>query len=261
MIALLKSFGNSQFEQLEMKMQDDKKVFDERLAAMEKLFKAETKALCEAKDATIKSLEASLQSAEQNFESKNVALEEKLDASEAYGRKDSVIISGAVPPLTHGEATNQVVVDLLKTKFPTVSIGVKDINIFHRLKAKRSPTGTVKPPNIYVKLCRRSQKQELIQASKSQPRDASNKIFRNESLTAQRAEILKTLVKIKKSSAIVKGVTSMDGNIYVYTPTGQGNASTEARAKDLRHMVNTKRELQKFCNDYLRKPLEDFVNA
>ena len=53
----------------------------------------------------------------------------------------------------------------------------------------------------------------------------------------------------------------MDGKIYVYNPPNQQQASADARSKDLRHMVNTKRELQKFCEDYLRKPLEELLDA
>ena len=84
----------------------------------------------------------------------------------------------------------------------------------------------------------------------------------NESLTKQRSAVLQTLVKIKKNSDKVKGVTSMDGNVYVYTATDQPQASRDgSRPKDKRHMVNSRRELHKFCSEYIRKPLEDFIDA
>ena len=222
--------------------------------------KAETKASCDAKDATIKQLQTTLESTSQGFQTKVLALEEKLDAAEAYGRKDSIIISGAIPPATNGEATTQIVVDMIKKKFPNVSLQSSDINICHRLQQKRSTNGQTKHPNIYVKLCRRSQKQELIRASKTQPRESSNKIFINESLTKQRSAILQSLVKMKKHSNIVKGVTSMDGNVYVYTSADPPQTPIDgSRPKDRRHMVNTRGELQKFCSEYIRKPLDEFI--
>ena len=234
----------------EMKTEYDKSVA---------LIKSECQALCEAKDATIDELKNTCQ----QFQTKVTMLEGKLDAAEAYSRKDAIIISGAVPPTSQGESTSQVVVNLIKSKLPNVSLQSSDINICHRLQPKRPTNGqTAKAPNIYVKLCRRSQKQELIRASKSQSRESSGKIFINESLTKQRSAVLQTLVKMKKNNDKVKGVTSMDGNVYVYTASDQPQASIDGqRPKDKRHMVNTRQELQKFCSQYVRKPLEDFIEA
>ena len=221
--------------------------------------KKECQTLCQAKDATINELQNSCQ----QYQAEVTSLEEKFDASEAYSRKDAIILSGAIPPVKQGESTNQVVVDIIKSKFPAISLQSNDINICHRLQQKPSINGqTTKPANIYVKLCRRSQKQELIRASKGQAREAANKVFVNESLTKQRSAVLQTLVKMKKNCDNVKGVTSMDGNVYVYTATNQREASRDGlRPKDKRHLVNTRRDLQKFCSEYIRKPLEDFIDA
>ena len=220
--------------------------------------KSECLAACQVKDAKITHLETFCQ----NLQDKVLSLEDKMDAAEAHGRKDSVIISGAVPPLTQGETTKQVAVDLIKSKFPAVDIRPNDVSISHRLQPKRSNAHVMKPPNIYVKLCRRDLKQELIRASKNQPKESTDKIFLNESLTKQRSAVLQTLLKIKKNHNVLKGVTSMDGDVYAYTPAEPAPASRDAnRPRDKKHMVNTRRDLQKFCATYIRKPLEDFIDA
>ena len=185
--------------------------------------------------------------------------EEKLDSAEAYGRKDSIIVSGAVPPVLEGENTKQVAINLLKSKFSGIEISPSDVSISHRLQPRFSNGQSAKPPNIYMKLCRRDQKQLLIQASKNQPKDGTNKIFINSSLTKQRSAVLQTLLKIKKDHAVIRGVTSMEGSVYVYTPSPPSASRDARRPKDIRHLVNTRRALQKFCTDFIRKPLEDFV--
>ena len=136
------------------------------------------------------------------------------------------------------------------------------MSISHRLQAKRSNAQAMKPPNIYVKLCRRDLKQELIRASKNQPKESTDRIFLNESLTKQRSAVLQTLLKIKKNHSVVKGVTSMDGDVFAYTPADSASASRDAnRPKDKKHKINTRCDLQKFCTTYVSKPLEDFLEV
>ena len=74
--------------------------------------------------------------------------------------------------------------------------------------------------------------------------------------------IFQTLLKLKRSVNIVKGVTSSEGQVIVFTAPQEGeNAPHGAnRRRDQRHVINTKRELQTFCDTFLRRPLEDFVD-
>ena len=134
-------------------------------------------------------------------------LEKKIDATEAYERRDSIIISGAIPPATEGREENsvKVVVDTINKKLGAISIGPNDISVAHRLQAKPTvPGSTPRPPNIYVKLVRRDLKKQLITASKQQNRN-SERIFINDSLTPQRNAVFRTLQKIKREHDVVKG--------------------------------------------------------
>ena len=122
-------------------------------------------------------------------------------------------------------------------------------------------------PNIYVKLCRRDLKKDIIVASKQQPRatesERKQKIFINESLTQSRKIILQTLLKIRRSTTgIIKGVTTQEGQVVAFTSRPpQAASATITTQRDLRHVINTKEALQKFCDQYVKKPLEDFVDS
>ena len=234
---------------------------EEKFNASTNAMKEEWMTVCKAKDEKI----VHLQNSCTILEKKCFDLEDKIDATEAYERKDTIVISGAVPPSTEGEDITRVTIDLLKAKLPGIEMHPTDISICHRLQKKRSADGTIKPPNIYVKLVRREQKKALILASKSQPKTATNKIFVNESLTQQRSSVLHTLLKLKKDHDVIKGATSMEGNVYAYTepppPAHASSGGTRSKPKDIRHLINNRRSLQKFCDDYLRRPLEELLEA
>ena len=207
---------------------------------------------------------ASLKSTCKELEDRCQHLEDKLDASEAYSRKDSIIISGDVPAATVDENLKKITVELLNSKLPNSKVELQDISICHRLQTKVPPPGkTANPPNIYVKLVRRDVKQALVLSSKKQPRETIKKIYVNESLTAARSKVLHTLVDLKKKHPSIKGVTSMDGDIYAYT--ARPNASAEKSSNDrrglpdLRHRINNQRELQKFCDVHLCRTLESLL--
>ena len=223
---------------------------------------------CEASLTKIADLEKKLEEASNTkiaLNDKIASLEDKIDATDAYERRDCVILSGAVPPVSPNENTRQVTVDIINTKYRNLNIAPSDISICHRLQPKRtSPNGTQKPPNIYVKFVRRDTKREIIKASKGQARDAQNKLFANESLTPKRSAILQTLLKIKRSNDTIKGVTTEEGQVFAFTaPTDGTNRTSDAqgRRKDRRHSINSKAELQKFCDAFLRAQLEDFVES
>ena len=224
--------------------------FTRKVDAAVQAIKEECLAVCQAKDDKVTQLETTI-----------ARLEDKLDAAEAYERKDSIIISGAVGQPNTGEITKNVAVDLIKAKLGT-PIEPTDISICHRLQTKPfTSQSLVKPPNIYVKLVRRDHKQELIRASKRQNKEAPNKVFVNESLTRQRSAILQTLLRIKKDHDVIKGVTSMDGDVYAYTAAEDHAVRNRdgQRRRDVRHRLNTRAQLQKFCNDVVKKPLEQFI--
>ena len=192
-----------------------------------------------------------------------ISLDEKLDALNAYSRKDTIIVSGALPQPSPNEESHILVRDLLSTKFPSVTIHENDISVAHRLQPKRQNSdGTTPPPNIVVKLVRRNLKLQLIKASRAQNKDAPNKLFVNESLTPQRNSVLQTLIKLKKEHKVVKGVTSMQGEVFAYMehPAVAGGDTAGGRHRDTRHRINTMAQLKLFCREHLKKSLEEFVD-
>ena len=158
--------------------------------------KSDYMSFLQTKDAKINELENSCNYLRKTVES----LEDKMDAVEAYSRRDTVIISGAVPAVTPNENIKDVVVELVTAKLGSnIQIQSKDISVAHRLQSKNPTTrGTQRHPNIYVKLVRRDLKKELIVASKTQNKAAPNKIFLNESLTPQRPPCSKLLLNSRK---------------------------------------------------------------
>ena len=221
--------------------------------------KSECLSVCKAKDAKIGQLQETCLSLQTNVS----LLQDKLDATEAYERRDTIILSGGIPPLADAVSTKNVAINIIREKFKDVNIEPNDISVAHRLQSKPSASQSPKPPNIYVKLVRRDLKQELIMASKKQPKQNPNKVFVNESLTRQRSAVLQTLLRIKRSTDAIKGVTSVDGQVYAYTPSSQrpGASQGESRRKDIRHCINSREALQKFCCDFVKKPLDDFVDS
>ena len=222
--------------------------------------------ICQAKDAKIKSLENS----NQHLTKQLMLLENKMDATEAYERKDTLIISGAVPGPVANENTNAVVINLVKDKLG-FHLDPKDISISHRLQAKKpNSQGVTYPPNLYVKLVHRDTKQAMINASRAknkQNKNAPNKIFINEGLTPRRRTILQSLLRMKKVNDVIRGVTTQNGVVVAFTAPRQGasppsgSTASSGRPRDVRHLISTREELRKFCAEFLQKPLEDFLTS
>ena len=114
-----------------------------------------------------------------------------------------------------------------------------------------------------MKLVRRNLKIQLIKASRGQNKDARDKIYINESLSPQRSAVLKHLIKLKKVHRVIKGATSLQGEVYAYTehPAVSGGGSAGGRHRDTRHTINTGAQLRTFCLEFLKKPLDDFIDS
>lgn len=236
--------------------------FDSSLSTL----KEEFYSICQAKDAKIKTLEE----ANNQLTKKSAHMENKLDAADAYGRKDTVIISGAVPGVAANEDSNSVVTKLVRDKLG-YALDPKDISICHRLQAKRpNRQGVTYPPNLYVKLVRRDVKQALVNASRlknKQDRNAQDKIYINEGITPRRRAIFQSLLKMKKTHDVIRGVTTQNGDVVAFTAPRQGanaplsSSASGGRPRDERHRVNTLEELRNFCAAHVQKPLEDFLTS
>ena len=95
-------------------------------------------------------------------------------------------------------------------------------------------------------------------ASKSQARPA--RLYASESLTPPRRKIFNTLRFMKRQHPeLVKGVSSYEGRVYAYTPNDRAVAAGPSR--DRRHLVNDHDALVKFCGDFVKKPIETFLDS
>ena len=57
---------------------------------------------------------------------------------------------------------------------------------------------------------------------------------------------------------IVSGCSSVEGRIYVYT---KPSSSSGGSSRDLRHLVNDQETLVDFCREYIKQPLDLFLES
>ena len=180
-------------------------------------------------------------------------LENYIDEEDNYERRDTLIFSGEKVPLYDAsENISSVLIDVVKTNL-NIDLSSNDLNTIHRL-GRRPDSGQPDKRSIIAKFVRRDTKQKLIMASKKLKRPT--KLYINESLTPRRSAIFRTLRKIKKDhSDLVCGCTTVDGKVYAFTP----GASADTR--DRRHLVNTYAALTSFCADFVKKPVQEFMES
>lgn len=209
--------------------------------------KAEKTELVNAKNTTI----CELQSEIVQLHGELSTLKAEIDEADSYERRDCVIFSGNLfPPATPGEDCPKVVVETLKKELK-ININRSEINTVHRLGAKPTGTGSDNRKMI-VKFVRRDLKKEIIVASKR-----VKDFYANESLTPTRRSILFSIRKIKKGHAsIVKGFSTINGNVYAFTPPIGASSG-----RDVRHLINTREKLAAFCREYVKKELDTFLES
>ena len=99
----------------------------------------EMKDLLSDKDKRIVTLEATvaaLLADNSNMKARQDQFEAKLDATEAYERRDTFIISGAIDPVTPGEDAKNVAISLIARKLDGFQLNPTDISVAHRLQVK-----------------------------------------------------------------------------------------------------------------------------
>ena len=185
------------------------------------------------------------------LEKKVVKLEYGLDSQDQYERKDSVILSGpALPDVKERENCHEIVSQLVKNHL-NIEVQPKDISVTHRLGHKNQTQASASKRNIYIKLCRRDLKKEIIIASKKQKKPL---LFCSESLSPVRRTLFFTLRRLKRDHPeIVKGCTTMEGRVFAFTPPVRGGA------KDQRHHITNMEDLRDFCRTYVKIALDDFL--
>ena len=176
-------------------------------------------------------------------------LEEKLDDSDAYERKDCIVFSGDdVPSAGLGENCKEVVLQLVKEKLK-INLQPSDVSTAHRLGRKPVSQGADRR-KLIMKLCRRDMKRDIIHACK----ELKPGFYANESLTPTRNSILFALRQMKRigNNSPVKGTATVDGNVYAWIrPVGA--------TRDQRVLVNTLPKLREFSINIMKKPLTEFL--
>jgi len=185
----------------------------------------------------------------QSLESRIQKLEESADDASAYERRDTLIMSGNVPPVLPGEDCKKIVIDLLKNGCNLI-IGPQDISVAHRVGSKPKRQGP-DLRKIMFKLVRRDLKTDILGACKSSRPD----FFINESLTPIRDKIFFILRKAtKKYPRIIHHCKTFDGNVTVFL---QSVGPMRGISRLQKVTVNTRRKLTEFLTTKLKSSYED----
>ena len=179
-------------------------------------------------------------------------LEERVEDSEAYERKDTLIISGAnIPPVIPGENCVSLVCDLFKSSLK-LNVQPTDISTAHRV-GKKPLNQQVDRRNIILKLCRRDVKADILHAC----RQLKPKFYVNESLTPTRNSIMYVLrCARKKPQSKVIGCSSIGGRVFAWIKSPNG---AQMDNRNRRVPINTRSELETFCIDVLEEPLSNYI--
>ena len=181
------------------------------------------------------------------------SLEEKVDENDAYERRDTLIMSGAViPTCTSSENCMELTKTILNDHLKYV-ISPSDISTVHRLGKK--PVSQ-KPDNrdIIIKFCRHNTKIDLLAAAR---RVKPTNLFLNESLTPQRHNISYALRKARREFPdLISGTSTIDGKVFVWVKPPNPLA---AGSRDTRISVNSYSKLENFCQTTLQVPMSHFI--
>ena len=245
------SYSNSLVKDLSSKLSGNGKLIVTTLLNEMSKMKEELMDLISAKNVEIDSLKTDVVQLREQVKK----LESYIDEEDSYIRKDTLIFSGtSVPEVATGENCITVVTNLLKNKL-NLELNSSEINTAHRL-GKRTESQMPDKRSLIVKLCRRDTKSQIISASRAA---RVSGLYVNESLTPTRRSILYGLRQIRRAHPnLVVGCSSFDGKVFVYTKPAP-NAPPNSR--NLRQMMNTREKLEMFCRDFIKKPLEDFIDS
>ena len=220
--------------------------FQNKFEAMFSDFKTEVLSSLEERDNKITQVQSEVAILKKQISK----LEKRIEDSEAYERRDAIIISGSKIPASTGESENCVqVVRNLTRQHLNLSVPENEISIAHRLGPRNSDK-----KSIIVKFCRRSMKSDVIAAAR---RMKVQNLFINECLTPTQRKIGFVLRQAKKEFPnIVSGSTTFDGKHHVWVKPPNPNARG---ARDLKQIITTFERLENFCLKTLKKPASEFL--
>ena len=176
----------------------------------------------------------------------------KLDESEQYSRRETVVFSGEVPPETTNENTKGKVLKLLEEQ-ADLKLDPSEVSTAHRIgKSFPDGTGTRK---IMVKFCRRDVVEEVFSACKSKKPG----FYANCSLTPTRGKVFYAVRKLKNLHPnVIKSYSAARGEVAVYVDNGGRGPSLRNRGaqRDKKIVINSKKQLEEFAKNTLKISLD-----
>jgi len=185
------------------------------------------------------------------LESQVENLEQMMDDAGASERKDCIVFVGdGVPPSETGENCKNLICNFSRDKL-RLNVDLTDISSAHRLGRKSARQGPDRR-GIVVRLCRSDLKSEIRSAAKN----LRPNFYVNEYLTPVRSSIFRALKAAKKKfPRIISGFTSIDGSVYAWLKTEDGNA------RDTRFLINSHKKLLEFCREKLNCELLSIIEV
>ena len=237
------------------------------------------KTVVRERDSKVNDLEVRLEHEKSENESKRLAMETELqrvkslnkdlssqitkmadahDELEAYGRRESLIFSGdKIKPYEPNENCVTLAKDIINNvlKLPVDPI----ISTAHRMGKPPAPNSTaLDKRSIIVKFVRRDDKFAVMKAARNKSTRVRG-LYANESLTPTRSKILYVLRQAKNmSGGLITGTSTINGRIFAHhKPAPNAPDSSPSHKTEL----NTKEKLIAFCENFIKKPLETFLDA
>ena len=228
---------------LEQKVEENRNKMEFRLAAVEEeLGKVKT------------DLSAAL-SSNSKLRSQLQVSQNAHDELEAYGRRESLVFSGNVVKASRPNEdccliARDIIKDVLKIqKDPIISTA-------HRIGKPPANSSSPDKRGIIVKFVQRDDKFLIMKAAKQRKAPG---LYINESLTATRAKIHNVLRQCRKmKDGLVTGTSTLNGRVFAYTkPAPNAPSGTPS----IRTEINTEEQLRNFCINFIKKPLDSFLDS
>ena len=199
--------------------------------------------LVKLKDEKLSELEERTVSLERKVQS----LESELDSTNAYERRDTLVMSGNIPEFSVGENSKALVRDILRDK-ARLNVDIHDLSVAHRIGQKPKNQAADKR-NLIFKLCRRDLKFDILNACQQQRPD----IYVNESLTSTRSNVMYILRKAReKHRDKISHCRTFDGKVTVFMNTPKSGPTEKKR----KLVINTRDSLERFLREELKTTIE-----
>ena len=211
-------------------------------------------------EAKINSMESTIQSYKSdndNLRSQISKINNAHDELEAYGRRESLIFSGdKIKEFEPNEncvtLAKNLINDVLKVPIDPI------ISTAHRMGKPPAPDSTAKDKRaIIVKFCRRDDSFLVLNKARSKNSRVAG-LYVNESLTPTRSKILYVLRQAKNlSDSPITGTSTLNGRIFAHH---KPSSSAPENARSQKTELNTMEKLKEFCDNFIKRPLERFLD-